>query len=103
MTEKKAETLFDLGSQFDAAALEGVTEREAASAAKATRRIGKMHQKHGHGPEGARCGDCQHFGRKASNTRSYFKCALFGVSSSTATDWRMSWPACGKFYAATKE
>lgn len=27
--------------------------------------------------------------------RNYYKCKVYGISRSTATDWRKSWTACG--------
>lgn len=29
----------------------------------------------------------------------YYKCTLYGMSDSAATDWRVSYPACGKWEA----
>jgi hypothetical protein len=43
-----------------------------------------------------RCGGCAHF-RRYKQAATWFKCALARQSGSTATDWRVNWPACGKF------
>jgi hypothetical protein len=45
---------------------------------------------------GFTCGSCKHLTRHGKGT-SWFKCAKFGVTNSTATDWRSKWAACGLF------
>lgn len=40
------------------------------------------------------CADCRHFEEHMYN-RTYFKCRVYGVSRSEATDWRKKYPACG--------
>lgn len=48
--------------------------------------------------EGYLCRDCAHLVRKIGGYRGYFfKRELFGITSSAATDWRLSWQACGRF------
>lgn len=69
------------------------TERD-----RAARVIGKMHAAYGHGEPGATCGACAHLVVKQFAGR-YFKCALYGNTASAASDWRKSWPACGRFSA----
>jgi hypothetical protein len=54
--------------------------------------VGLMHRLHGETP-GRRCGECVHLVERGR----YFKCDLAKVSSSPATDWRKSWPSCGRF------
>lgn len=55
-----------------------------------------MQRKFGPGPAGVTCGGCAHFfGKQYAKT--YFKCRIYGNSGGAATDWRKSWPACGKF------
>jgi hypothetical protein len=44
----------------------------------------------------ATCGTCWWLLRVPGNTRSYLKCGLNGITSSTASDWRRKWPACGR-------
>jgi len=45
-----------------------------------------------------RCSDCLHLITVYGDMpRTYFKCELYGVSASSATDWRKKWTACGKF------
>ena len=43
------------------------------------------------------CKDCRHCIKYTPTDRHYYKCELYGVSGSEATDWRLSWMACGKF------
>lgn len=78
--------LFELGS--------ACPETSRARPAKA---IARMHLKHGPGPDGRTCRRCDHLLRDPWHRRTYFKCRLFGVTSGPATDWRLNWPACGKF------
>ncbi len=60
------------------------------------RRLEKMHVLYGAGPIGRRCGACVHLvGREFSRT--YYKCDRYAVTGGTATDWKLSWEACGKF------
>ena len=47
---------------------------------------------------GRTCGACRNLLTESGwAARRWFKCALARQSSSTATDWRRRWPACGKF------
>jgi hypothetical protein len=57
--------------------------------------IGKMHLLYGK-IEGAVCRDCVHL-TCHEYANKYFKCKLYGDTSSSSTDWRVRWPACGKF------
>jgi hypothetical protein len=64
---------------------------------QAARKIERMHVLYGR-TEGAQCGDCLSFvAKKLANT--YYKCVRFGDSGGPATDWRVRFPACGKFEA----
>jgi len=56
----------------------------------------KMIQRHGRGPTGKRCKDCQHLYVKQLAGR-YYKCALFGDTNGPGTDWRCGRDACGQF------
>lgn len=69
-------------------ALKPQLEAEARASKKAVR-IAWMHARHGR-TEGQKCGTCEHLLRDG-----YFKCRLYGVSMSAATDWRLKWEACG--------
>ena len=53
-----------------------------------------MHRLYGDGPAESKCGECVHL-VKIKRDRTYYKCALYGVSNSVATDWRVRWDACG--------
>jgi hypothetical protein len=57
--------------------------------------IGKMHLLYGK-REGRICRDCAHL-ICHSFANKYFKCKLYGNSSGPSTDWRVRYPACGKF------
>lgn len=41
------------------------------------------------------CKDCPHLIGGEYHDRRYYKCRAYGVSRSEATDWRLSWRACG--------
>ena len=43
-----------------------------------------------------KCRDCCNLIRREWG-RSYVKCAAYGASHCTATDWRVGWQACGLF------
>lgn len=49
---------------------------------------------HYYGKSTGRCENCPHF-VKTEWDRVYYKCTVYGVSSSEATDWRKSYTACG--------
>lgn len=50
--------------------------------------------------EGQRCGECAHL-LAVRYSRTYYKCQRSHMSASNATDWRVSWPACGLFERRT--
>ena len=62
------------------------------------KRIEAMHDMFGYANDF--CKNCCHFGEYRYN-RKYFKCKIYGVSSSEATDWRKNWQACGAFNVVT--
>lgn len=68
------------------------------SAAKA-QKIEKMRQAYGPGPLGCKCKHCIHL-RNYQYRRTYYKCELYGTTGGAATDWKVSWLACGKFEEA---
>ena len=43
------------------------------------------------------CGECSNFEEHRVGNKKVFKCAVYGVSSSEATDWRKGWTACKMF------
>ena len=55
-------------------------------------KIKQMHKMFGAG-EG-RCRDCDNL-ICYTRDRNYYKCSVYGLSCSEATDWRVSNPACG--------
>lgn len=42
-----------------------------------------------------KCTECRHFEEHWNRDGKYFKCRIYGVSPSEATDWRKKYPACG--------
>jgi len=72
------------------------TTRDAATAHRA-KTIDIMRRRYGAGPEGATCGACVSLVRSGGGDGSWPKCTRFRISCSAATDWRLRWPACGKF------
>lgn len=46
--------------------------------------------------ESHKCKECSNLFKK-TYSRSYYKCDVYGSSSSVATDWRCGWTACGMF------
>lgn len=61
-----------------------------------TLKVNPMPLHYGPGPEGKRCATCVHLERHAYG-KTWFKCALRRNTSSTATDHRSRWPACGRY------
>lgn len=63
-----------------------------------SRKFKTMQHLHGTLP-GKTCGECRYFIRKAYGNRTYFKCELWHMSNSIATDIRKKDPACGLWKA----
>lgn len=60
------------------------------------RKIDAMHQRFG--TCGAlQCRDCCHLISGEWHDKRYHKCELYGMSHSEATDWRLSYQACGMY------
>lgn len=55
------------------------------------KKIDRMHDLFGKSP-GNQCRKCFHL---IGGVNEYRKCAVYGQSVSEATDWRLSYPACG--------
>jgi hypothetical protein len=73
--------------------------RERASEREKARRLAgnPMIASCGFGPEGAKCGQCAYLTAHPFDKR-YYKCMLRGKPTrGSATDHRVSWPACGRF------
>ena len=60
------------------------------------RKIFAMHRTYGKS-EGKQCRDCCNLIGGDYHGKRYYKCKLYGVSRSDATDWRLKYPACGAF------
>lgn len=56
-------------------------------------KIDAMHTQYGK-RSGKLCKDCDYLCSYTANRR-WYKCRMYGVSSSEATDWRLSYVACG--------
>jgi hypothetical protein len=55
-----------------------------------------MHRLFGEMPD-KRCAECKHFISGEYHDRRLFKCELYGLTHSEATDWRKSYTACGLY------
>lgn len=60
------------------------------------RKIFAMHKRFG-ACGAMRCKDCDHLIGGKWHDKQYYKCELYGVSRSDATDWRLSYQACGMY------
>lgn len=60
------------------------------------RKIDAMHRLFGEMPD-KRCAYCKHFISGEYHDRRLFKCELYGLTHSEATDWRKSYTACGMY------
>lgn len=56
--------------------------------------IDGMYQLFGRG--NGKCKNCSHLCSYTAN-RTWYKCEIWGVSSSESSDWRLSYDACGLF------
>jgi hypothetical protein len=65
------------------------------------RKIEAMHKLFGYSNN--QCANCNHFLTYGWRGRNYFKCEIYGISNSEATDWRKSYIACGLFNKETPE
>jgi hypothetical protein len=45
------------------------------------------------------CKNCCHLKKFCWRGKNYYKCQVYGISNSEATDWRLWYPACGAFNA----
>ena len=62
------------------------------------KRITHMHYLFGT-TEGKTCGQCANLfdNGHGGRSRRYYKCQWLPTTNGPATDWRLRWPACGKF------
>ena len=60
------------------------------------KKIEKMHNIFGlyHGNN---CGKCSNIVRIQTGNSCHYKCSLYGITASQASDWRLKWTACGMF------
>lgn len=61
------------------------------------KKIDLMHATFGYDVQGRKCKDCPCLVRVSLTGKAYYKCSVYGESSSTATDWAGKWLACGRF------
>ena len=47
--------------------------------------------------ENKRCGDCRYLCKTSTNSHTFYKCNLIGISASEATDIRLRDPACSRW------
>ena len=59
------------------------------------RKIAAMHRRFG--TKEHLCRDCDHLIGGKYHNKQYYKCELYGVTHSEATDWRLSYQACGMY------
>jgi len=59
------------------------------------KKIEAMHKQYGI-TDGKKCGDCVNLIERQYGNK-YFKCAVYGMSCSTSTDWAKKYQACGMF------
>ena len=61
------------------------------------KKIDLMYAIFGVDPQCRKCRDCLCLVQISPNSRAYYKCNVYGESSSEATDWAGKWMACGRF------
>ena len=61
------------------------------------RKFDTMIQLHGAGPEGKRCKTCSHLMPCCYHNKNFYKCDLWKLSHSTATDIKIKQQACKKY------
>ena len=64
------------------------------------RKIDLMHREFGFSP-GHKCQYCDNLIVQQANRR-YYKCEVYGVTDSEASDWRLSYDACGMYNCGYK-
>ena len=72
--------------------LPGFDDVPALSGRRLPTRIGTMLRVYGRS-EGNTCGGCTHFRLYPE----WYKCDMYSLSASATSDWRISWPACGRW------
>lgn len=64
------------------------------------RKIDLMHNQFGFSP-GNKCKTCDNLICQIANRR-WYKCTVYGVTDSAASDWRLSYDACGMYNCGYK-
>lgn len=74
----------------------------AAEIRRKTRRpsVNPMIVVHGPDPQDRQCQYCEHLKCLHYNRRNYYKCDLRVITGGAATDHRLKWPACARFFLA---
>ena len=72
--------------------LPGFDDMPALSGKRLPTRIGTMVRMYGRS-KGHTCGACKHL----VVHNEWRKCELYSLSASATSDWRISWPACGRW------
>lgn len=62
-------------------------------------KIETMHNLYGHYDD--KCKNCMHLIKEHGYNKNYYKCEVYGISNSEATDWRLKYDACGLFNKET--
>lgn len=93
--------LFEAGAPLIVWPTSRVSKRQLLWREGAQRRLGAMHGRHGHGPEGQTCRGCAHLVRKGgyggARNKSFLKCELYNRDGFEGTDWQARWLACGAY------
>ena len=55
-----------------------------------------MHQLFGSGNPSDKCGTCDHL-VSYKQSRTWYKCEVYGDTRSEATDWRLKYPSCALY------
>ena len=66
----------------------------------AVNKIDLMHRIYGRRAE-ENCDSCSHMARYRYHDKYYYKCEIYGVTNSEASDWRCKYVACGLYNAET--
>ncbi len=58
---------------------------------------------YGYGPDGQTCKGCMHLRYSNASRNRYWKCDLRTLTHGSATDHKVSFPACGRYEKRTEE
>lgn len=65
---------------------------------KMLKKIDKMHYLFGEAHFDQLCAYCRHLKKVQCGSRVHYKCECYGITGSSASDWKMSNQACGLIY-----